>query len=1216
MDCSCCLDEGSLEAKFDLMVERFRSWIDDVEYKIKDAIEKRKKKQEEEKRLAKWQDQVHTASRAENSTVDPPTTTSERRVLDPPSPTTTSERRVLDPPSPTLSDYVFSTPTDSDQEDFESFFPTPPSPLEDSPDPGVTVLQSDTQLIGFMEQVEESAAEEESNAPFRDITDTTQFLIPTVLSEYSSDDPNQILFVPPTIPRVSASSSAASQRSIKLLEKSAVIQKLLSDSQISPVQNDLSKDVNINCSEDKVTSPDTDKSEEIRNLSEGALSTCSTCYKQPRGVRPDPNISDSLPLKDVSVQVNDQAETSGISAEKVINKCEHSYKHPDIYKRSPSAVPYITLLKNMSTTPSTTSQPDSLEQPPDNILEQSTQNILEQSTQNILQSQLSTQDMLESLSYISDSPESPAMKRRGNLLNFKRDSVEQSEDDLIKQMGSSIGLTRGDQDYTEVHSDPKLPDINTKSESPGTDHKLIDHSFTEETPSSDNSPNFAAKFIRLVRRSTSDVLENHDAKNDPSLSVDALNSRAKNGVPVIPIIECDIAFRISSKTSGEVLSWFKQQLAWAGLIVTSEVGCSQDFFIKVTADSRIFLKGAENLELLKRIHPERGDGMKPFNRNETSLFCARQSTDGFLSAAERQLILYDIVTRIRTEHPVTVGEIKFYQHESVVSGLISNSVIKQIYPLHQKSKQNVLNRVWVWNFLGTQPLNLIRHYFGDEIAIYFAWLGSYTSILVVPLIVGFSIGLFYDDDDVNSADWCFTFYAFFNVVWPTLFLEIWKRRSAALAWEWGTLGRDKETQEIQRPQFHGTLGGNPVTGEVEIQYSSIKRQIKQTVSLFVSVVCLIVVLVSMLAVFRFDDYIQYICKNNTFPDFVPSFLTKFVRYTPKILLPITVGILDVMYSKLAFFLNEWENYKHQRTYENWLVLKLILFKFVNSFLALFYIAFYLQDFDKLQETLAALLITKQIVGNCGEILGPTLISWAKVYLLKRHNSTENKAEEKLSQVETESEKPRYDSSFDDYLEMFIQMGYVILFSAAYPPAAVWAFLNNIVEIRGDAFKLVNGLQRPFISRVEDIGFWQDAFEVLSVISIVVNCSLIGIRGQVGRWFPNFTTGQQILFVIAMEHVFLTIKFIIDRAIPDIPGWVQLATAKEKYTKNRALKGLEKLMQTARLKGHVRKKVDAVRSRLVERRVEEEKGNQEQIQSYSEDNTEIKKSNSVSRYKIE
>ena len=63
---------------------------------------------------------------------------------------------------------------------------------------------------------------------------------------------------------------------------------------------------------------------------------------------------------------------------------------------------------------------------------------------------------------------------------------------------------------------------------------------------------------------------------------------------------------------------------------------------------------------------------------QVTMFCARQSTDGFLSAAERQLILYDIVTRIRTEAPVSVGGVKFHQHESIVSGLVSNNVIKQV----------------------------------------------------------------------------------------------------------------------------------------------------------------------------------------------------------------------------------------------------------------------------------------------------------------------------------------------------------------------------------------------------------------------------------------------------------------------------------------------------------------------------------------------------------
>ena len=56
--------------------------------------------------------------------------------------------------------------------------------------------------------------------------------------------------------------------------------------------------------------------------------------------------------------------------------------------------------------------------------------------------------------------------------------------------------------------------------------------------------------------------------------------------------------------------------------------------------------------------------------------------------------------------------------------------------------------------------------------------------------------------------------------------------------------------------------------------------------------------------------------------------------------------------------------------------------------------------------------------------------------------------------------------------MFIQFGYVILFSSAFPLAAMCALLNNVIEIRSDAFKLCTTLQRPFGQRVEDIGIWQ------------------------------------------------------------------------------------------------------------------------------------------------
>lgn len=55
-----------------------------------------------------------------------------------------------------------------------------------------------------------------------------------------------------------------------------------------------------------------------------------------------------------------------------------------------------------------------------------------------------------------------------------------------------------------------------------------------------------------------------------------------------------------------------------------------------------------------------------------------------------------------------------------------------------------------------------------------------------------------------------------------------------------------------------------------------------------------------------------------------------------------------------------------------------LFQFVNSFLSLFYIAFYLRDQDKLKEQLAGLLISRQIIGNLRESVFPYFMEQFKL----------------------------------------------------------------------------------------------------------------------------------------------------------------------------------------------------------------------------------------------
>ena len=44
----------------------------------------------------------------------------------------------------------------------------------------------------------------------------------------------------------------------------------------------------------------------------------------------------------------------------------------------------------------------------------------------------------------------------------------------------------------------------------------------------------------------------------------------------------------------------------------------------------------------------------------------------------------------------------------------------------------------------------------------------------------------------------FVMFAFFNVIWATLYLESWKRRSAELAFEWGT--SDQRTELLAEPR--------------------------------------------------------------------------------------------------------------------------------------------------------------------------------------------------------------------------------------------------------------------------------------------------------------------------------------------------------------------------------------------------------------------------------
>lgn len=133
--------------------------------------------------------------------------------------------------------------------------------------------------------------------------------------------------------------------------------------------------------------------------------------------------------------------------------------------------------------------------------------------------------------------------------------------------------------------------------------------------------------------------------------------------------------------------------------------------------------------------------------------------------------------------------------------------------------------------------------------------------------------------------------------------------------------------------------------------------------------------------------------------------------------------------------------------------------------------------------------------------------------------------------------------------MLVQMGYVVLFSAAFPLAAVCALANNLLEIRSDAFKLVHVHQRPFGQRVANIGTWQTALSFLSLAAVIVNCALIGLSGQVSRLWPGLSSAQTIILIVALEHVMLGLRSALTWILPELPTWLAAEIARAEHCRH-------------------------------------------------------------------
>ena len=143
--------------------------------------------------------------------------------------------------------------------------------------------------------------------------------------------------------------------------------------------------------------------------------------------------------------------------------------------------------------------------------------------------------------------------------------------------------------------------------------------------------------------------------------------------------------------------------------------------------------------------------------------------------------------------------------------------------------------------------------------------------------------------------------------------------------------------------------------------------------------------------------------------------------------------------------------------------------------------------------------------------------------------------------------------FAEYQEMVVQFGYVTLFAAAFPLTAALALINNMIEIRTDAYKLLKGSQRPAYKRAADIGTWMVILDIIATCSILTNCALVGFTSHgLFFYFPDMTGVERVWITLICEHALLLFKAVLDALLNSPPKEALAAYERRCYLRDQIL----------------------------------------------------------------
>jgi len=449
--------------------------------------------------------------------------------------------------------------------------------------------------------------------------------------------------------------------------------------------------------------------------------------------------------------------------------------------------------------------------------------------------------------------------------------------------------------------------------------------------------------------------------------------------------------------------------------------------------------------------------------------------------------LFRIRDRMAIINEIVIGDVQLGGCGINVPALVTQGhCIDDFFPLHtQEQLKDILSKFFGLKALTigilTLPLEELRVYFGEYIGIYFAYLEFLTIYLLPLTVVGLIVEFIQLGEDyilISGLE----YFALAVIVWSVFFPVLWKRKEFDWALKWGTLRFD--TNERARAEFDGEYVRSAINGDVIEYFPTEIRASRILVSWTVMVVFLVALFGSTAAVVILRIYVG---------ETGISYGSTYVSVANALV----IMIFNNIYGVIAEHMNEWENYITDTEYENALIVKVFLFRFINSYATLYYIAFvrpYESDaslscdmeacLTDLRSQLATIFITQLTVSNAielGSVFAGRIVGGGGLGYF---------TDDVKDRIWNEYSSEVYERTFDDYCELLISVGYATLFAISFPASPCLAFLGCVIEARIDGYKICALTRRPFPRQADDVGAWQIAMEVMGWSVLVTNLGLI------------------------------------------------------------------------------------------------------------------------------